>query len=99
MEYGKLLVHKTFYLPPCYSPQTPHPDPIGIPAVFLYLLVRQKESINPHTHEETGDSSGTQHVVVSAKAGIYTALNYRYTLDCVTSLPEQYPVVCPVTGW
>lgn len=40
-------------------------DPLGIPAVFLYFLVRQRSRINPPTDKALKDLRGEQHVKVS----------------------------------
>lgn len=43
----------------------PGSDPLGIPAVFLYFLVRQRSRINPPTDKALKDLRGGQHIVVS----------------------------------
>lgn len=40
-------------------------DPLGIPGVFLYFLVRQRSRINPPTDKALKDLRGRQHVMVS----------------------------------
>ena len=50
----------------------PGADPLGIPAVFLYFLVRQRSRINPPTDKALKNLRGGQHVVVSErKCGVF----------------------------
>lgn len=69
---GSLLEIKKRIKAPCVtndpsvSPRsTSCPDPLGIPAAFAFLLVRQRSAINPPTDARLQKTRGKEHVVVS----------------------------------
>ena len=43
---------------------TARPDPLGIPAAFAFLLVRQRVSLNPPTDKRLEANRGRENVVV-----------------------------------
>lgn len=48
-----------------FSTRCARADPLGIPAVFCYLLVRQRPVLNPSMDKRLEESRGTEFVVVS----------------------------------
>lgn len=46
---------------------TAFPDPFGIPAAFLFMLLKQRSAINPPVDKGLEEEKGKQYVVVSER--------------------------------
>lgn len=46
---------------------TARPDPFGIPAAFLFMLLKQRSAINPPIDKSLEKEKGKQYVVVSER--------------------------------
>lgn len=82
---------------------TPPSDPVGIPAAFFYILVRQRDRINPPTDYGLSDCRGTEHFAVRNLLVLLTTLDttmgsvdvLRHLHDCYKSFDlTKYPF-----GW